>query len=424
MPITSIQVGNAKDANYYNNAWRRRGITPFNERMDSLWQQYHPGSPSGLSTTGKFSWLMDQSKQQNQPATSGTPTQFGGSTSMLAPGAPPGTQDTFTNDVLSGTTGTPSVTSNTGGQANMSIAPSTYNINPAPQAGKGTFGEVPGPIGLPDPYSDLSRVYPNLGGTNQELSNAIMSKLKGELSPATIAAIQDTAAKYGVSSGMPGSGLSFNKSLRDLGLASEAVQQQGLQAYGALMPVISNTQTVRPETQIGVADRNALFNAAPNPTMANNNARELFEMYLNRMGQSNGPAGGTGSYRPSPTSMGSLWATIGGGGNGGYSAPSMFYYGGGGTNNTPPANNNSTNNDWWWSPEASWNATPTTSGIPTTNVTPWSPSPSSTDLYPGGPSLDDLLSPSYSDWSNPTETSDYASYDPYYDDPLAEWLYP
>lgn len=161
----------------------------------------------------------------------------------------------------------------------------------SPTAGADVFGSRPQPVAMPDPYEDLSRVYPNLSGTNAQVSSDVLSQLRGELSPETVNAIRDSAATFGVSSGMPGSGLAGASGLRNLGLTMQGVQQQGLQNYGSLVPVISGTQTVRPETQADINTQNAVWAAAPDPVAAGNYAQQLFDRYLQQ--QSGGPAGGT-----------------------------------------------------------------------------------------------------------------------------------
>lgn len=160
-------------------------------------------------------------------------------------------------------------------------------------SGGNPFGTKVDQVPMPNPFSDLSSVYPNLSNTNAQLSSNVMSALKGQLSPETIAAIQDNAARFGVQSGMPGSGLQRNLTLRDLGLATEARQDQGAQQYGSLIPVISGTQTVRPETQFNVNLQNAVNRAAPDPGAAASYAQQLYNQYLNA---SRSPAGGTGDY--------------------------------------------------------------------------------------------------------------------------------
>lgn len=170
-----------------------------------------------------------------------------------------------------------------------SPSPGPYNINPAPQPGQGPFGTVPGPVGLPDPYSDLSRALPILPGLNSQVGNNLINQLQGRLSPETQQAIQDASARFGVGSGMPGSGLMRSRTARDLGLSTEALQQQGMQNYNQTIPTISRTQTVDPNTQIGLAQWNAINRSAPDPTQAAAYAKQLFDEYLAAM---RGPGGG------------------------------------------------------------------------------------------------------------------------------------
>jgi hypothetical protein len=172
-----------------------------------------------------------------------------------------------------------------------------YNFNPAPQSGQGAFGTVPGPIGVPSPSADLSAIYPNLSGTTAAASAALMNELTGQLSPATIRAIQDAAATYGVTSGMPGSGLSQNRFARDLGLATEDLQRKGLQDYSSLIPTVSATQTVPPALQTEIASANALNRSAPSPAAAQSYALDLFNRYLATL---RGPQAGTGTRVSNP----------------------------------------------------------------------------------------------------------------------------
>lgn len=147
------------------------------------------------------------------------------------------------------------------------------------------FGSVPGAIGTPNPYGDLGSVYPNLSGTNAAASQAILGELRGQLSPETLANINNAAATYGVTSGMPGSGLAINKGPRDIGLATEDLQRKGVQDYNATIPTVSGTQTVSPALQTEIADRNSVYAAAPNPRDAQTYAQDLFNKYLATMMQ-------------------------------------------------------------------------------------------------------------------------------------------
>lgn len=171
-------------------------------------------------------------------------------------------------------------------------APQTnYNVNPAPRGGQGAFGAVPGAVGLPSPARDLSALYPNLSGQNTQISKNVMSELMGELSPEAQRAIQDSAATFGVTSGMPGSGLAGFRGLRDIGRSVEELQGKGLQDYLNAVTGISKTQTVSPELQTEIATQNAVWGAAPDPAAAAAEQENLFEKYLQ---ETKSPAGGTG----------------------------------------------------------------------------------------------------------------------------------
>lgn len=167
-----------------------------------------------------------------------------------------------------------------------------YTPNPAPITGQGAFGKVPGPVGLPDPFGDLSLRYDDLGGTNQALSKFIRSEIGGQLSPETQANIQDIGARFGQTSGMPLSGLARNRTARDLGLATEQLQRAGLQDYLNAIFGISKTQVNSPEFQYKVASENAEKSSAPDPKTQQTYAQNLYNSYLKQ----SSPAGGTGGY--------------------------------------------------------------------------------------------------------------------------------
>jgi len=167
------------------------------------------------------------------------------------------------------------------------------NLNPAARSGTNAFGLVPGPVTAPNPFGDLSKVYPNLSQSNNQLSSNILSELHGELSPQTMNAIQDAAATYGVTSGMPGSGLAINRGVRDLGLATEDLQGRGLQDYLNAITGISKTQTLDPGLQTEIATQNSIWNSAPDPEMAAKEQENIFESYLN-------PGAGTVTTQETP----------------------------------------------------------------------------------------------------------------------------
>lgn len=168
----------------------------------------------------------------------------------------------------------------------------TGTQSPAPQSGQGAYGKVPGDISNPNPFGDLSALYPNLSGTNASVSSNIMNELNGVLSPSTINNIKNQAASFGVSSGVPGSQFQGYQGLANLGLTTEKMQQQGLQDYLSAITGISKTQTVDPALQTEIATQNATWNAAPDPEAAAKEQQNLFDQYLQKL---QSPAGGTGA---------------------------------------------------------------------------------------------------------------------------------
>lgn len=174
--------------------------------------------------------------------------------------------------------------------------PSGFNLNPQPTTGNGPFGAVPGQLGLPDPAGDLAHQIPGLSNLNSAASSGILGKLNGQLSPGTLNALKNASAQFGVSSGMPGSGLSSNSFLGNVAGASEAQQTAGVQQYNSFVPTVSGTQTVNPALQNEIATQNSLNAAAPDPTQAASYAKQLFDQYLSSMrggGGNRGPGGGT-----------------------------------------------------------------------------------------------------------------------------------
>ena len=142
----------------------------------------------------------------------------------------------------------------------------TYNIAPAPR-NSSIFGGVPGAISLPQPHSDLARVYPGLTETSSATSGDILDKLNGKLGGDTLDALQNNNAERAVAGGQSGSGLFQNALLSDVGHASQAQQAGGLGDYGTTIPTVSTTQTTAPSFQAELAQLNAINAAAPNPFM-------------------------------------------------------------------------------------------------------------------------------------------------------------
>lgn len=171
--------------------------------------------------------------------------------------------------------------------------------NPGSQVFGSRVGQVPTING-----PSLSAAYPNLSGTNAALSSALTSELTGQLSPQTIAQINDAAASFGVSSGMPGSGLAMNRFPRDIGLTSEQLMHQGIGDYSSAIPAVSATQTVNPSQAANLNTEINAFNAtnaaSPDPAAAGTYAQQLFDKYLSSLSR---PSGGTGGVSSVPWYM-------------------------------------------------------------------------------------------------------------------------
>jgi hypothetical protein len=153
-------------------------------------------------------------------------------------------------------------------QAATIAATTPFQLYPASQAGAGAFGEVPGDVGVPQVASDLQAQMPGVPAMNSAASSDILSNLNGTLSPGTQNALQNASATYGVTSGMPGSDLTWNSLYGNIANASTTQQQTGLSEYNSTIPTVSGTQTVSPDLQTQIAEQNAVDNASPNPTEA------------------------------------------------------------------------------------------------------------------------------------------------------------
>lgn len=142
-----------------------------------------------------------------------------------------------------------------------------YSVNAQPQSGSGIWGGVAGSTALPNPFSDLSSVFPNLAPANASTSADIITQLQGQLSPETLNHLQDTAAQYGVASGMPGSGLQQNSYLASVAQAAQGLTTQGVSSYGSAVPTIKSTETVAPNWETQIAEANSLSAAQANPEL-------------------------------------------------------------------------------------------------------------------------------------------------------------
>lgn len=192
-----------------------------------------------------------------------------------------------------------------------------YNITPQPTGGNGAYGLVPGTIGIPpSTWQQLSGINPSFDQTSGILSN-IKSEIEGDLTPQQKKNIQDIAARFGVSSGMPGSNavpnsLAFNKTLRDVGLDTYAVQQQGQKDYLSLLQGVGGQQTPQ-GLAAEIAAHNAQLRAAPDPAQAAERQLANYWNALNALrgpgggtGQGPGPQGGTGTLAPQALGFGGI----------------------------------------------------------------------------------------------------------------------
>jgi hypothetical protein len=154
--------------------------------------------------------------------------------------------------------------------------------------GGNPFGSVPSPIAVPpNIYAQTAGVVPNLDALAKGAGAFAGSELAGQLSPETINAIQDEGAAWGVQSGMPGSGLAQNRSLRNLGLNVEAIQHQGVGDFLSTLTGIGKTMT-DPGLAAEISNRNSVFAAAPNPAAA---AAEMERQWMEKFNLTRGAGG-------------------------------------------------------------------------------------------------------------------------------------
>lgn len=173
-----------------------------------------------------------------------------------------------------------------------------YNIDPTIQGGQGAYGAVPGTIGIPpSEFQQVGAIYPGLTDQAAEASGNINAELMGQLSPETVAALQQHAAQFGLSSGLPGSQFSGNQGAAQLGLTTEQLQSQGLKDYLTATQGIGSMLTPQ-SLAAEIANRNATMSAAPNPQAAAAqqmaNWQQQFAASQGAAG-SRGPGGGTGT---------------------------------------------------------------------------------------------------------------------------------
>ena len=114
----------------------------------------------------------------------------------------------------------------------------------------------------------INTAIPGYSGLSQQGSNYISQLMSGKLPTDVQNAIQDKAATYGVTSGMPGSGLARNRSLRDLGLTSLQAQQTGFGDLVNFLQGSSGTSALTPGQLAEQQNAAAQYAAAPDPMAA------------------------------------------------------------------------------------------------------------------------------------------------------------
>lgn len=261
----------------------------------------------------------------------------------------------------------------------------------------GAFGGVPGAVTIPpNLYQGVQSIYPGLTGTTNQAANVIRHQLAGELSPETINTIQDEAARFGVSSGLPLTNFAGYRGLKNLGRNVEDVQKTGLESYNKMLSTLGPMMT-DPALAAQIAAWNATMGAAPDPRL---NAEEMMRRYMQGLGTGMGarsPGGGTSWVSPSTGWFGN---PAGGGGG-----PLMIT----GTGDTSPRINmintpgltGETNPQDFWTGGADWWQTPEA-------TSDW--------LFyggePGGMGTDysGLNTGSYDWWTNPEDTGDWLFY--------------
>ncbi len=170
-----------------------------------------------------------------------------------------------------------------------------YNVTPAPQAGAGAFGSVPGIIGLPpNLYEQVNKNIPGIAPAGGKSASVINSELAGQVSPEVQNMLQQKSAAMGFTAGVPGSDFQKNNFTQSLGLNADQLQHQGVADYLSFLGGTGSTMT-DPNLAVGVATQNSLNAAAPNPGAAATENMNEFDKYLKSL-----MGGGTGGHFQQP----------------------------------------------------------------------------------------------------------------------------
>jgi hypothetical protein len=192
-----------------------------------------------------------------------------------------------------------------------------FSLNPTPTEGGGTtFGQVPGALGAPPSIWEQEQDIPGMDAATKANMGNINAELAGQLSPGTTENLINSAAARGLTLGQGGNtGLVNEALLKTLGLTQEELKAAGATHYNQFLST-SGSQQQNPALLAEIADSNAKNAAAPNPTLAAEEAIAL--------GRGNGI--GSSSSRPSSATQrnfggdGGNYNATSSGGDGAYAA--------------------------------------------------------------------------------------------------------
>lgn len=145
------------------------------------------------------------------------------------------------------------------------------------------FGGVPSlqsSLGIQSNVSNLlNTAIPGFGGLTGGASKYVSNLLNGEVSPEARDAIRDENAAWGITNGIPGSGLMGNRGLRNLGLTVQGNQQKGLEDLLSLLGGYSGRAVLNPDQVMEQDNAREQYSSAPNPASANKHLQSLFNQY-------------------------------------------------------------------------------------------------------------------------------------------------
>jgi hypothetical protein len=141
------------------------------------------------------------------------------------------------------------------------------------------YGTVPNPTALPDRRAQLEALGVPVGQLNEALTSNALNELRGNVS---YEPSMNYAAATGVRTGLQGSEFARRIGASDYMNRVEAARQRGTTNAQNILQTITGTQTISPETQIGLDQQNQALASAPDPQMAANAAIGAYQSALNR----------------------------------------------------------------------------------------------------------------------------------------------